>query len=71
MKNSDEMQLQLHRARMGLISFKKMAAEILNKQSMSHEEFLILNEAALKSDDYQDSITLNNMTIAFGVRSFH
>lgn len=68
MRTFEEQQLQLHRARTGLIDFKKEVMNIIRSaKPISKDLFEILLEASRVSSDYQDSLTLNNLVIILGV----
>lgn len=69
MRSHNEQQLQLHRARTNLISFKKMALELLNKKKpITSQDFDVLLEASRVSPDYHDSLTLHKMVITLTVK---
>lgn len=61
----EEHEVKLHRIRLGALSFKVLALEVIAKQSMSHSDFVYLLEAARISNDYNDSLTLNKFTCIF------
>lgn len=65
----EERELRLHRIRKGLITFKAIAATVERQQSMTYEQFLDLQVAAIASSDYNDALTLNKLTVLYPVPS--
>lgn len=61
----EDQELRLHRIRTKLVTFKQLVQVVYDNKSMTYEQFLELNLAALVSDDYNDSLTLNKLTIIF------
>lgn len=64
-KLKDDLQLQLHRARIGLIDFKVMIKSIEKKGYYTRLDFLILSEIAMASKDFVYSLELNKLTVFF------
>jgi hypothetical protein len=64
-KLKDDLQMQLHRARIGLIDFKKMIKDVEKKGYYTRLDFLILSEIALASKDFVYSLELNKLTVFF------
>ncbi len=64
----ETLELEIHRAKTGLVDFKPLAMRCFDKGEMTHGEFLILNAAAEVSKDFNDCLTLNKMTILFNNR---
>ena len=72
MRSHEEQQMQLHRARTKLISFKKMAMHIMAAcKPMAKQDFDILLECARVSEDFHDSLTLHEMVTTLGVEYEH
>lgn len=65
----EEREMRLHRIRKGLITFKTLANSIEKNQAMTYEQFLDLQVAAIASNDYNDSLTLNKLTVLYPVPS--
>ncbi len=63
----EALETEIHRARQGLINFKALAIKVMDSGEMTHADFLILDAAALASPDFNDSLTLNKMTILFAL----
>jgi hypothetical protein len=64
-KLKDDLQMQLHRARIGLIDFKGMIKTIEKKGYYTRVDFLILNEIARISNNIIYSLELNKLTVLF------
>jgi hypothetical protein len=64
-KLKDDLQMQLHQARIGLIDFKGMIKTIEKKGYYTRLDFLILSEIALASKDFVYSLELNKLTVFF------
>lgn len=69
LKVIEEREMRLHRIRKGLITFKVLANNVEKNQAMTYEQFLDLQVAAIASNDYNDSLTLNKLTVLFPVPS--
>lgn len=67
----EEREMRLHRIKKGLISFQSLALPVFKAQAMSYEQYLDLQVAAIASNDYNDSLTLNKLTIMFPVPSLN
>jgi hypothetical protein len=66
----DHEQMKLHRIKMKVLSFKELVKEVYKTNTMSHDQFFYLNEAAKMSDDFNDSLTLNKLTCIFPVSQY-
>jgi hypothetical protein len=60
--------MQLHRIRTGLVSFKSIYKAIVKKGFMTLSDFNELNEAAMISTNYNDSILSHNLVLKMGVK---
>lgn len=69
--NKEAQQLKIHRIRMKLILFEELSKPVLEAKTMSYEQFLELNMAAVVSNDYNDSLTLNKLTVLYPVPSLN
>lgn len=68
MMSHNEMQLQLHRARIGLVSVKSLITKITKtKRAITALEFQILLEASKYSKDYRDSLLVHTAITKLGV----
>lgn len=67
LSNIENTEMTLHRIRLGLISFKELVKPVLKNNAMSYEQFEELNLAAQVSNDYNDSLTLNKLTVLFAI----
>lgn len=63
----EERELRLHRIRKGLITFKALVNTVEKNQSMTYEQFFDLQVAVIASTDYNDSLTLNKLTVLYPV----
>ncbi len=52
-----------------MINFKALAIMVMTKGFMTTDEFLVLNECAQVSADYNDSLTLNKLTVVFNINN--
>ena len=68
---NEQRQLRLHRIRTKLVTFKELVKEVFKTKSMTLEQFVELNIAAQVSSDYQDSLTLNKLTVIFPAINQH
>ena len=68
---NEQRQLRLHRIRTKLVTFKELVKEVFKTKSMTLEQFAELNIAAQVSSDYQDSLTLNKLTVIFPTINQH
>lgn len=61
---TEELELQLHKARQGQLNFKTLAFEVFESGVMTDSQFKVLDACARASTDIQDCLTLNHMTVA-------
>jgi hypothetical protein len=62
-------ELRIHRIRTKKITFREIVEPVLKAKSMSYEQFLELKIAAHVSDDYNDALLLNKLTVLYPVPS--
>jgi hypothetical protein len=62
-------QLRIHRIRLKLVTFQELVKPVLENKSMSYEQFLELNIACCVSDNYNDALMLNKLTVLYPVPS--
>lgn len=65
LKAIEQKELELHRVRTKVISFKQLVQSVYDSGVMTYEQWQALDLAAQVSDDYNDSLTLNKLTIIF------
>lgn len=67
LSNIETKEMTIHRIRLGLVSFKELVKPVFENNAMSHKQFLELDVAAQVSNDYNDSLTLNKLTVVFKI----
>jgi hypothetical protein len=68
-QQKEEMELRMHRIRKGLITFKDLSKIVLKNKSMTYQQFLELQVAAVASKDYNDALLLNKLTVLYPVEA--
>jgi hypothetical protein len=58
-------EMKLHRIRTKVVTFKQLALKVFESNAMTYDQFLELDIAAQVSDDYNDALTLNKLTVLF------
>jgi hypothetical protein len=61
----EEQEMKLHRIRIKVVTFKQLVQAVYDSGSMSYEQWNCLEVAAQVSEDYNDSLTLNKLTVIF------
>ena len=61
----EDQEMELHRIRTKVVSFKILVQSVYDSGVMTYEQWQALDLAAQVSDDYNDALTLNKLTVLF------
>ena len=67
LESIEEQEMRLHRVRTKVITFKQLVQTVYDSGSMTYDKWQALDLASRTSDDYNDSLTLNKLTVLFSM----